>query len=553
MSNATPKGLMPGAPPKVRALANKGNSGDNMIAHLTGGEAIIPREVLLANPQLASLIHNAFTKIGADPMKFVAGSPSQQINPKTGMPMFGFFSSFGGLLGTAAGVLLAPETGGLSLAAAGALGGALGGFAGNAIDGGSFKQDLTGGVVGGIGGYMGAGTLASGLDAVGNSAVDALGGVGTFGTGQTIGSLASSAYDSISSGLSGIGNSISSGVNSLTDGYLGTSAADQAAQAASTVPINGGSLMTPAGTAYGGTTAAQGVGAGSLSTVPSDLSPVASTTSASGGTINPDSLINGPASLNANTMGGNGLLTPAGQATQSVINPVGAALGNNVANAGATGMDPTLTSGLNNMSTMSALGPAASLASGGLQYLGTQNAISAEQQATAKQQAIEAPYVQAGNTALGQQANLVESPTAQLSYVQNNPMFNAMATQATNTLEANQAAQGKVGSGGTANALQNQLLQLGTGLVNNQVSNLNQISQIGGNAAANTGSGALNTGAGIASGQQAAGTNLGAGVMGATNSATSNYMNQINSSLALARLQQLQAQGGQYAPQTVQQ
>jgi len=527
MSNAAPKGLMPGAPPKVRALANKGNSGDNMIAHLTGGESIIPREVLLANPELASMIHNAFTKIGADPMKFVAGSPSQQINPKTGMPAFGFFSSVGHVFND---FIEPAAVDAIGFAIGGPPGAAIAGGLNSAVRGGSLTQDA----IGAVGGYLGGGTALNGFQDVGNSLVDAAGGVGTFGAGQTVGGALSGLYDSASNSL-----------NSLTGGLIGTAANT----GAGTVPIDGGQLMTPAGqaantimsptaSASGGTLSTTGAGALNLSSDPSLLAPVASTSGGTATTIDP------------NTMGGNGLVTPAGQAAQSILNPAGASAGTNAVSTGAN-----MTGNINLQNQIagapSYLAPAASLVSGGLQYLGTQNAIKAEQGAQAKQQAIEAPYVNAGNTALGQQANLVESPAAQLSYIQNNPMFNSLANQATNTLEANQAAEGKVGSGGTAKALQDQLLQLGTGLVNNQVSNLNQISQIGGNAAANTGSGVLITGNAIASGQQAAGTNLGAGVVGGANAATANYTNQINSSLALARLQQLQAGGGQYAPNTI--
>lgn len=544
MSNAAPKGLMPGAPPKVRALANKGNSGDNMIAHLTGGEAVIPREVLLANPQLAALIHNAFTKIGADPMKFVAGSPSQQINPKTGMPMFGFFSSIGHIFNNFVEPALVDAAG---FAIGGPAGAAIAGGLNSAIKGGSLTQDA----LGAVGGYVGGGTALTGVDAIGNSAIDAFGGVGTLGAGQTIGSIASGIGDSISNGY----NSLSSDVNSLTGGLIGT-AADTGSTA-----VNAGSLTLPGGSdyntimspntaaapAYGGTVSSVGAGDLGLNSTPSLLSSVGGSTGA-GSTITDTS--NDLSGLtNPNTMGGNGLLTPAGQASQSILNPAGASAGTSAVNTAVTGAskmaDPTSLLG----AAPSWVGPAASLASGGLQYLGTQNAISAEQQAQAKQQAIEAPYVSAGNAAEAQQTNLVENPAAQLSYIQNNPLYNSLATQATNTLEANQAAQGKVGSGGTAAALQDQLLQLGTGLVNNQVSNLNQITNTGANAAANTGTGAINTGNAGAGYQATAGTNLGAGVMGAGNAVTANYNNQISTALALARLNQGGVQN--YNPNTI--
>lgn len=425
-----------GATPPVKALANKGQGGDNMIAHLTGGEAIIPREVLMANPELGPILHNAFSKIGAQPEKFIAGSPSQSINPKTGLPEFSFWSSIAHfalpVIGSAAGFALGGPAG---AAAGGALGtSASNGFSTNPT---ALVQDA----LGGVGGYVGGGSILNGAQAVGNSAVDALGGTGTFGTGQTIGDL-----------FSGFGSS----APATASGGLLTNGATPVGQAVDLSTNAAGALTAPTAAAGGGTVGAVG--------------------------------------------------TPA------------AAIASKLSSA------PTW------------LGPAASIVSGGLQYAGNQAAINEENKIQQQTQANEAPFINAGQTAATNESNLINSPTAQLNYVQNNPFFNSLKDQATNTLLANEAAQGKVGSGGTAKALQDELLQLGTGLVNNQVSNLQTQANTGVNAASGSNSALTNTGGNIASANSAQGTNLGAGVVGASNAVTGNYQNQINTLLALQRL-----------------
>ena len=79
------------------------------------------------------------------------------------------------------------------------------------------------------------------------------------------------------------------------------------------------------------------------------------------------------------------------------------------------------------------------------------------------------PYQTAGKQALNGLSGLITDPNQQLNYVQNNPFFNAMADNAQSRLFNNQAARGKVGSGGTAEALQNSMLLLGEDLVNNNI------------------------------------------------------------------------------------
>lgn len=66
-------------------------------------------------------------------------------------------------------------------------------------------------------------------------------------------------------------------------------------------------------------------------------------------------------------------------------------------------------------------------------------------------------------------SDLVNDPNKQRSFVADNPFFTALADDAQKRIFGNAAARGKVGSGGTAEALQNSLLLLGPQLVNQNI------------------------------------------------------------------------------------
>ena len=123
------------------------------------------------------------------------------------------------------------------------------------------------------------------------------------------------------------------------------------------------------------------------------------------------------------------------------------------------------------------------------------------------------PYMQLGNNAVSRMQEIQSDPTA---YIKNNPLYTSLAADAERRLLANKAASGKVGSGGTANELQTQLLNLGTGLVNNELTNLQGQANLGYGAAGNYGA------------AQAAGT------MGVNNTYNNAYQNQINTMLAMS-------------------
>lgn len=111
--------------------------------------------------------------------------------------------------------------------------------------------------------------------------------------------------------------------------------------------------------------------------------------------------------------------------------------------------------------------------------------------------------------------DLVTNPTAQKDYVMNNPFFEALAGKASNTLLSNQAARGKIGSGGTAEALQNSLMLLGTDLLNQSITQRQNLANMGQSAAAQTGAATQEASkimSGISLGQ---GNAIAGGIMGA--------------------------------------
>ena len=69
-------------------MAAKGRGGDNVIAHLTGGEVVVPVEVLNEFPTLRKSLSNAFENMGLNPAQYVAGHGENSINPETGASEF---------------------------------------------------------------------------------------------------------------------------------------------------------------------------------------------------------------------------------------------------------------------------------------------------------------------------------------------------------------------------------------------------------------------------------------------------------------------------------
>jgi hypothetical protein len=127
------------------------------------------------------------------------------------------------------------------------------------------------------------------------------------------------------------------------------------------------------------------------------------------------------------------------------------------------------------------------------------------------------PFRQAGESALPGLTSLTNDQNAQKEFVTENPFFDALADEAQKRLFNNQAARGKVGSGGTAEALQNSLLLLGPQLVQQGIDNRFRLSQLGANAAARQGSATLQTGRDISETTLGQGNAKAAGIIGSGN------------------------------------
>lgn len=68
------------------SMAKMGRGGDTMMAHLTPGEVVIPKEVAALRPDLVAHVGNQIRSMGGNPSTIVAGRG--RINPSTGMEEF---------------------------------------------------------------------------------------------------------------------------------------------------------------------------------------------------------------------------------------------------------------------------------------------------------------------------------------------------------------------------------------------------------------------------------------------------------------------------------
>jgi hypothetical protein len=190
-----------------------------------------------------------------------------------------------------------------------------------------------------------------------------------------------------------------------------------------------------------------------------------------------------------------------------------------VSNFAAT-LDPTTTDGLTNLATGVATGGAslvpslfnsdltASNAIDGTGRMIDQKLLGGEQADAAKKAADQAdvkaqtalelqerttnqirgdlqPFRDAGSGAISSLQGAINDPS---SRVLNNPFFQTMAADQEQRLLASQAARGKVGSGETGDDLQRNLLLLGNQFAQQDITNLQNLTNTGSNAAAQTGS-----------------------------------------------------------------
>lgn len=147
-----------------------------------------------------------------------------------------------------------------------------------------------------------------------------------------------------------------------------------------------------------------------------------------------------------------------------------------------------------------------------------------------------APYRDLGQRNIAGAESLINDPTSQLNFIRDNPFFQSLAKRSTDTILNNAAARGKVGSGGTAEALQNSLLLLGQDLVNNSVNQRLNLVNVGQNSAAGSANIAQNTGNAIADLTTQGGNAQAAGIIGAQNARTAANNNLINTGLGIGSI-----------------
>lgn len=167
----------------MQQQAEAGRATDTVLAHLTLGEIVIPRE-MAEDPEVAQVLQAIFQAYEANIAEFTVGDQANKINPETGHPEF-FFKKIKSIFKAIAPIAL-PILGSMIPGVGTALGAALGGAAGGLVSGGGVKGALTGAALGGIGGALTGG--GSGLMGnVAGTALDKVSGIAGM-QGPTIGS-----------------------------------------------------------------------------------------------------------------------------------------------------------------------------------------------------------------------------------------------------------------------------------------------------------------------------------------------------------------------------
>lgn len=114
-------------------------------------------------------------------------------------------------------------------------------------------------------------------------------------------------------------------------------------------------------------------------------------------------------------------------------------------------------------------------------------ALVAQQEASAQIRSDLSPFRETGAAGLPLLTGAINDPS---SRVLNNPFFQSMAADQEQRLLASAAARGKAGSGGTNDDLQRNLLLLGNQFAQQDITNLQNLTNTGLNAAAQTGASA---------------------------------------------------------------
>ncbi len=224
----------------LQQLPEMGRATDTVLAHMTLGEVVIPRQ-FMEDPETADAIQAIFEAYGVNMAEFTVGDPANKINPETGYPEFFFkkiFKAIKKVVKKVAPIAL-PILGTMIPGVGPVLGGAIGGALGGAASGKGLKGVLTGGALGAAGGGLssalkgglsipglGSGAGASLATTTGNAALQGP----TQGTGL-LGALtrgASSAGGGLSSLTGSGGNSMLSSALKIGGSLYGNAQDDKA-------------------------------------------------------------------------------------------------------------------------------------------------------------------------------------------------------------------------------------------------------------------------------------------------------------------------------------
>ncbi len=126
-------------------MQDAGRGTDTVLAHMTLGEVVIPRDIL-EDAEINAVLQEVFRAYGVDMREFTVGDRANKINPETGYPEF-FFKKLFKRIAPFAGPVLGSMIPGVGTLA----GAAIGGAAGGAIGGGGMKGILGGAALGALG------------------------------------------------------------------------------------------------------------------------------------------------------------------------------------------------------------------------------------------------------------------------------------------------------------------------------------------------------------------------------------------------------------------
>lgn len=95
-------------------MAAQGRKGDAMMAHVTPGDYVIPKDILVQHPEFLVKLKKVMEDEDEDYRTHMVGSGFENVNPETGAPEFGFGRSLGRTLGNVGRGMLSTVTLGAS-------------------------------------------------------------------------------------------------------------------------------------------------------------------------------------------------------------------------------------------------------------------------------------------------------------------------------------------------------------------------------------------------------------------------------------------------------